>query len=391
MSVSSVGPGLPTGPTVPCGARARTLRRRDRHRSRRGGGAAVLSRRPAGARAGAPARARSRCAQFQRAARGRDDHGEPPGRAASGQAGHRGAGRQHAGRRPRRSVVRESSRPHAPERGGAATRQRERSAPVDDRSLARPAAEEARVAANPRRQGLERPDLPAALRRERRARAGDRRRDDRVALLSRARVLRPGNLPGAVRSQAARDRDERHRRHLQRGSAPASPRAHRSPAGRCRPAERRPLPRRGPQGAHGRRVAGRSVSAVRHADRRPERRRAPRAPARLAGPSSLLGLVEPHAHGCAPHRGHRGSAGRPASAHPSLPVRLLDDVGQRHRRPQARMGGAGIPLRAEHGAAQHRRPWPLHARLDAREVPGPAGGRHLRLRDLRARKVDQPV
>ena len=48
-----------------------TPRPRDRHRSRPGGGAAVLSRRPAAARADAPACARSRGAQFQRAARGR--------------------------------------------------------------------------------------------------------------------------------------------------------------------------------------------------------------------------------------------------------------------------------------------------------------------------------
>ena len=60
------------------------LAARDRHRSRRGGGAEVLSGRPAGARAGAAARARSRGPQFQRAARGHHDHGEPPGRTASG-------------------------------------------------------------------------------------------------------------------------------------------------------------------------------------------------------------------------------------------------------------------------------------------------------------------
>ena len=103
----------------------------DRHRPRRGGSAEVLSGRPAGARAGAAARARSRGSQFQRASRGRDVHGEPPGRTASRQAGHRGSGRQYAGRRARQRVVRESSRPHAHERGGAATRQRDRSAPVD--------------------------------------------------------------------------------------------------------------------------------------------------------------------------------------------------------------------------------------------------------------------
>ena len=70
--------------------------------------------------------------------------------------------------------------------------------------------------------------LPVASRPARRTRTGDRRRDDLVALLSRARLLRPRNVPGPVRSRTSGRRDERHRRDLQRRNPPAPSGAHRS-------------------------------------------------------------------------------------------------------------------------------------------------------------------
>ena len=76
------------------------------------------------------------------------------------------------------------------------------------------------------------------------------------------------------------------------------------------------------------------------------------------------------------------------SAHPPLPVRLHGDAGQRHYRPEGGVGGPGSDLRTGHGAAQHRRPRRLHAGVDAREVPGSAGGRWLRVQDVRAGQVD---
>ena len=57
--------------------------------------------------------------------------------------------------------------------------------------------------------------------------------------------------------------------------------------------------------------------------------------------------------------------------------------------PKGGVGGPGSDLRTGRGAPQHLRPRPLHAGLDAREVPGSAGGRLVRFRDVRAGEVDQ--
>ena len=141
----------------------------------------------------------------------------------------------------------------------------------------------------------------------------------------------------------------------------------------------------------GRCFAGRTISAVRHAQRRPERHRAARAQARFARPSGVRRLAQPHAHGCAPHLRHRGEAGGTASAHPPLPPRLHGHAGQRHQRPEGRVGGARSGLRTEHDAAEHRRPRALHAGLDASELSGSAGGRPFRFGDLRAGQVDAAV
>ena len=114
----------------------------------------------------------------------------------------------------------------------------------------------------------------------------------------------------------------------------------------------------------GGRVANRSVPVLRHAQRRSERHRAARAPARFEGAARLLGLAEPLADRSAPHDGHPRRAGRAAPARPPLPLRLHGDARQRPYTRQAGVGGTREHLRTGHDAPQHRQPGPLHAFLD---------------------------
>ena len=111
---------------APPGPRACALRPGDVHRPAPGGGAEVLSRRPAAARTGADASARSGSTQSERAARGDVGDVWPPGRTAPWQERDRGARRQYPRRCAGRPLVREPSRPHAHEPGGVAARQRGR-------------------------------------------------------------------------------------------------------------------------------------------------------------------------------------------------------------------------------------------------------------------------
>ena len=164
-------------------------------------------------------------------------------------------------------------------------------------------------------------------------------------------------------------------------TAHAAPRGHRSAAGARRAAQRRKVPRRRPPGAHRGRLADRPVPDVRHAQRRSERHRAARAPARPARHVRVLGLVEPQplsapSHpGCRHHRGWRPngsvttcSTSRRRSAAASSTARSVAWEGRRNR---ATVGG--------HDRQEHRRPRPLDARVDAGEVSGPAGGRRVRV------------
>ena len=241
-------------------------------------------------------------------------------------------------------MVREPSRPHTHEPGGAAPRQRRRSTAFDDRPLARPAAEE--QGCGPRSCSGTRTTGSTCLRFD--PRGAPELATGAEMISSRFFHALGYYVPETYLAVFDREIGSSSRRTPP--TSPPTPRCARFVPEHidrlladCRAPQRRPLPRRGAQGPHGRRVAGRSVSAVRHAQRRPERHRAARAPARIAGPSGLLGLAEPHAHGCAPHDRHRGPAGGTASAHPPLPVRL-------HRRrwaaaspARSRCGRAGIP------------------------------------------------